>query len=131
MVKFNRFIAALSVVLVASIAMAEPAPKAADLGKLYGLFKKAGFSSLELMETTQQVMISGVAIEVSESFDGNLILKAGVHANSPEIARLTAVDDAQENMLKAVQAGAKFKAICDLTFSSGTHYMSFQRCVFK
>ena len=122
---------AASVMLVASMTMAEPTPKAVDLGKLYGHFEKSGYSSLELMETTKRVLISGVALDVSESFGGNSILKVGVRANSKELARLTAADDAQENKLKAVQVGAKFKAVCDLAFSSGTQYMSFQDCVFK
>jgi hypothetical protein len=130
-VQFKKIIMAASVMLVAPMVMAEPAPKAVDLGKLYGHFEKAGYSSLELMETTKRVLISGVALDVSESFGGNSILKVGVRANSKELARLTAADDAQENKLNAVQVGAKFKAVCDLAFSSGTQYMSFQDCVFK
>lgn len=128
---FKKIIVTASVIFAASMAMAESAPKAVDLSKLYESFEEAGYSSLELMETTQRVLISGVALDVSESFSGNSILKVGVHANSQELARLTAADDAQENKLKALQAGAKFKAVCDLTFSSGTQYMSFQGCVFK
>ena len=58
-------------------------------------------------------------------------MKVGAHANSQELARLTAADDAQENKLKALQAGTKFKAICDLAFSSGAEYMSFSRVCFK
>jgi hypothetical protein len=58
-------------------------------------------------------------------------LKVGVHANSQELERLTSADDAQESKLKALQAGAKFTAICDLAFSSGAQYMSFQGWVFK
>jgi len=58
-------------------------------------------------------------------------LKVGAHANSQELARLAAADDAQENKLRALQAGAKFRAICDLAFSSGSPYMSFQGCFFK
>jgi hypothetical protein len=117
--------------LATSIAMAEPAPKAVDLSKLYGRFEKAGYSSLELMETTKQVLISGVALDVSRSFSNNSILKVGTNANSQELARLTAADDAQENKLKTLQAGAKFRAVCDLAFSSGAPYMSFQGYVFK
>jgi hypothetical protein len=130
-VQFKKNIVTASVILAASIATAESAPKAADLSKLYGRFEKAGYSSLELMETTKRVLISGVALDVSQSFSGNSILKVGVHANSQELARLTAADDAQENKLKALQAGAKFKAVCDLVFSSGAQYMSFQGCIFK
>ena len=59
------------------------------------------------------------------------ILKVSAHANSQELARLTAADETQENKLKALQAGAKFKAVCDLAFSSGAQYMSFEGCVFK
>jgi hypothetical protein len=131
-VQFKKIaVAASSVILAASMATAESAPKAVDLSKLYGRFKKAGHSSLELMETTKRVLISGVALDVSQSFSGNSILKVGAHANSQELARLTAADDAQENKLKVLQAGAKFKAVCDLAFSSGAQYMSFQGCVFK
>jgi hypothetical protein len=130
-VHFKKIIVGGSVMLAASMAMAEPAPKAVDLGKLYGSFQKAGNSSLELMETTKQVLISGVALEVSESFSGGSILKAGVKANSQELARLIAADDVQENKLKALKPGAKFKAVCDLAFSSGTQYMSFEECVIK
>jgi hypothetical protein len=130
-VQFRKIIVAASVILSASMATAESAPKAVDLSKLYGRFEKAGYSSLELMETTKRVLISGVALDVSQSFSGNSILKVGAHANSQELARLTATDDAQENKLKALQAGAKFKAVCDLAFSSGAQYMSFQGCVFK
>lgn len=128
---FKKNIVTASVILAASVAMAQSAPKAVDLSKLYGRFEKAGYSSLELMDTTQRVLISGVALDVSQSLDGNSILKVGVHDNSQELARLTAADDAQENKLKAMQAGAKFKAVCDLAFSSGAQYMSFQGCVFK
>jgi hypothetical protein len=113
------------------MAMAEPAPKAVDLGKLYDRFEKAGYSSLELMGTTKRVLISGVALDVSESFSGNSILKVGVRTKSQELARLTAADDTQENKLKTLQAGAKFKAVCDLAFSSQAQYMSFEGCVFK
>lgn len=127
----KKIIVAASVLFAASMAMAESAPKAVDLSKLYGRFEKAGYSSLELMETTKRILISGVVLDVSQSFSGNSILKVGVHANSQELARLTAADDAQENRLKALQAGAKFKAVCDLTFSSGAQYMSFEGCVFK
>jgi hypothetical protein len=130
-VQFKKITVAATVILAASMAIAESAQKAVDLSKLYGRFEKAGYSSLELMETTKGVLISGVALDVSQSFSGNSILKVGVHADSQELARLTAADDAQENKLKALQAGAKFKAVCDLAFSSGTQYMSFQECVFK
>lgn len=129
--QFKKIIVTASVMLVASMAMAESTPKAVDLSKIYARFEKAGYSSLELMETTQGVLISGVALDVSESFNGNSILKVGVHANSQELARLTAADDAQEKKLMAVPIGAKFKAVCDLAFSSGAQYMSFQECVFK
>lgn len=129
--QFKRIIVTASVIVAASTAIAEPAPKAVDLSKLYGLFEKSGYSSLELMETTKRVLISGVALDVGQSLSGNLILKVGAHANSQELARLTAADDTQENKLKALQAGAKFKAVCDLAFSSGAQYMSFQECVFK
>jgi hypothetical protein len=83
------------------------------------------------METTKRVLISGVVLDVSQSFSSNSILKVGVHANSQELARLTAADETQENKLKTLQAGAKFKAVCDLAFSSGAQYMSFEECVFK
>jgi hypothetical protein len=130
-VHLKKIIVAASIIFTASIATAEPVPKAVDLSKLYGLFEKAGHSSLELMETTKRVLISGITLDVSQSFSGDSILKVGVHANSQELARLTAADDDQENKLKALQPGAKFKAICDLAFSSGTQYMSFEGCVFK
>jgi hypothetical protein len=130
-VLFKKIIVTGSVILAASTAMAESAPKAVDLSKLYGRFEKAGYSSLELMETTRGVLISGVVLDIGQSFSGDSILKVGVSANSQELARLTAADDAQETKLKALQAGAKFKAVCDLAFSSGAQYMSFQECVFK
>lgn len=96
-----------------------------------GVFEKAGYSSLELIETTKGVLISGVILDVSKSFRGNSILKVGIRANSQELARLSAADDAQEEKLNALQPGVKFKAVCDLAFSSGAQYMSFQNCVFK
>jgi hypothetical protein len=129
--QFKKIIVAANVILATSMAMAEPTPKAVDLSKLYGRFAKAGYSSMELMETTKRVLISGVALDVSESLRGDSILKVGAHAGSQELARLTAADDAQENKLKALKAGAKFKAVCDLAFSSGAQYMSFEGCVFK
>jgi hypothetical protein len=129
--KFKKIIMSAIVMLAASSAMAKPASKPIDLSKLYDLFEKAGYSSLELMETTKRVQISGVALDVGQSFDGNLILKVGTNADSREFARLTAADEAQENKLKALRVGAKFKAICNLAFSSGSKYMSFQDCVFK
>jgi len=130
-VHFKKIAVTANIMLAASMAMAEPAPKAVDLGKLYGRFEKAGYSSLELMETTKQVLISGIVLDVTQSFGDNSILKVGTHANSQELARLIAADDAQENKLKALQARAKFKAVCDLAFSSGAQYMSFEECVFK
>lgn len=122
---------AISVLLTASTAMAEPKTKAVDLSNLYERYEKAGHSSLELIETTKQVLISGIVLDVGQSFSGNLILKVGAHANSQELARLAAANDVQENKLRALQAGARFRAICDLAFSSGTLYMSFQECSFK
>ena len=129
--QLKKIIATASVMLAASMAMAESAPKAVDLRKLYRLFEKSGYPSLELMETTKRVLISGVALDVGQSFDDKSILKIGTHADSQGLARLTAADEAQEKKLKALRAGAKFKAICDLAFSSGSKYMSFQDCVFK
>ena len=129
--QLQKIIVTVSVMFAASVTMAGSAPKAVDLNKLYGSFEKSGYSSLELMETTKRVRVSGVALDVSQSFSGSSILKVGVHANSQELARLAAADDAQENKLKALQVGAKFTAVCDLAFSSGTKYMSFQGCVFK
>jgi hypothetical protein len=127
----KKIIVALSVMLASSMTMSEPAPKSVNLSKLYEIFEKAGYSSLELMEATKRVFISGVALDVSESFSDNSILKVGARANSKELARLTAADDVQENKLKSLQPGAKFNAICDLAFSSGAQYMSFEDCVFK
>ena len=128
---FKKITVAASVMLAASMAMAESAPRHVDLSKLYGRFEKAGYSSLDLMVTTKRVLISGVALDVGQSFSGNLILKVGTQVNSQELARLAAADDSEEIKLKALQAGSKFKAVCDLAFSSGTQYMSFQGCVFK
>lgn len=75
------------------------------------------------METTKQVLISGVVLDASQSFSGNSILKVGVHANSQELARLAAADDAQENKLNALKTGAKFKAVCDGLLLRGTIYV--------
>jgi hypothetical protein len=130
-VQYKEIIVAASITLVASMAMAEPAPKPVDLNKLYGNFEKSGYSSIELMESKRHVLISGMILDVSQSFNGNSILKIGVRDNLQELARMTAADDAQENTLKTLQAGDKFKAICDLAFSSGAQYMSFEDCVFK
>jgi len=129
--QIKKIIVTAMVILAAAAATSEPAPKAVDLSKLYDRFKKAGYSSLDFMETTKRVLISGVALDVSQSFSGDSIVKVGAHANSQELARLTAADDAQDNKLKTMQAGAKFEAVCDLAFSSGAQYMSFQGCVFK
>jgi len=132
-VNLKKIIVTASIILGASMAMAEAeaAPKAIELSKLYERFERAGYSSLELLDSTKHVTISGIALDVSQSFSGNSILKVGAHASSQELARLTAANDIQENKLKALQAGAKFKAVCDLAFSSGAQYMSFQGCVFK
>jgi hypothetical protein len=127
----KKCILATSIITLAHIALAEPAAKSIDLNKLYGKFEKSGYSTLELMDTTKQVLISGAVLDISQSFSGSSILKVGVHANSQELARLTAGDDAQENKLKSLKIGSNFKAICDLGFSSGTQYMPFQDCVFK
>ncbi|RYF63343.1 MAG: type 1 glutamine amidotransferase domain-containing protein [Cytophagaceae bacterium] len=96
-----------------------------------GIYEKSGYSSLELTTANRRVLISGIALDVGQSFTGSSILKVFAHANPQELARLTAADDANENKLKSVQAGAKFKAVCDLGFTSGTQYLSFQGCVFK
>lgn len=128
---FKRIIVAAGLVLAASAVMAESAPKAVDLDKLYGRFEKAGYSSLELIDSTKGGLLSGVVLAVGESLDGGSILNVGTQANGRELARLSAADDAQENKLKAMHPGAKVKAICDLAFSSGTKYMAFEGCVFK
>jgi len=128
---FKKISLAASAIFVTSMAIAESAPKIVELRKLYGQFEKAGYSSMDLMESTKRVQISGVALDVSQSFSANSILRVGEQANSQELARLTAADDAQENKLKALRPGARFKAVCDLAFSSGTQYMSFQGCIFK
>jgi len=127
----KQFILAASITTVACIALAEPAPKSIDLDKLYGQFEKSGYSTLELMDTTKQVLVLGTVLDISQSFSGNSILKVGSHANSQELARLTTGDDVQENKLKLLKIGSNFKAICDLGFSSGTQYIPFQDCVFK
>ena len=129
--QFKKIIVAASIMLATSMTMAEPTPKVVDLNELYGRFEKNGYSSLELMKTAKGVLISGVVLDISQSFVGNSILSVGVSADSGELARLTTADDAQEDKIKALQVGAKFKAVCDLALSSGTQYMSFQRCVFK
>jgi hypothetical protein len=89
--KFKIICATASIMLAASMTMAESTPKAADLSKLYGRFEKAGYSSLELMGTTKEVLISGVVLDIEESFSGNSILKVGMRANSQELARLSAL----------------------------------------
>ena len=129
--QFEKIAIAASAILAASIAMAESTPKLFDLNKIYAHYEKAGYLSLELMDSTKRALISGIVLDVSQSLNGNSILKVGTHTNSQELARLTAADDTQEIKLKAFQAGAKFKAVCDLAFSSGTQYMSFQGCIFK
>lgn len=129
--QINKNLVAISLVLAASVAKADTAAKAIDLSKLYEHFEKSGYSSLEIMESTKRVQISGVVLDIGQSFIGNSIVKLGAHPNSQELARLAAADDVQEKKIKSLQAGAKLKAICDLAFSSGTQYMSFQRCVFK
>jgi len=127
----KQFISAASITTVACIALAEPAPKSIDLNKLYSQFEKSDYSTLELMDTTKQVLVSGAVLDISQSISGSSILKIGTHANSQELARLTTGDDVQENKLKLLKIGSNFKAICDLEFSSGTQYIPFQDCVFK
>lgn len=128
---FKQCISAASITAVTCIAIAEPAPKSIDLNKLYGQFEKSGYSTLELLNTTKQVLVSGTVLDISQSFSGNSILKAGTHADSQELARLTTGDDAQENKMKLLKIGSNFKAICNIGFSSGTQYIPFQDCVFK
>jgi len=128
---FKQCIFAASITTVACIAFSEPAPKSIDLNKLYGQFEKSGYSTLELMDTTKKVLVSGTVLDISQSFSGSFILKAGTHADSQELARLTTGNDAQENKLKLLKIGSNFKAVCDLGFSSGTQYIPFQDCVFK
>lgn len=130
-VQSKKIIVTASIILASSMAIAESAPKSIDLSEFYERFEKDGYSSLELMQTTKRVLISGITLGIGQSFNGNSILKVGAHANSQELARLTAIDSAQENKLKTLQAGARFKAVCDLAFSSGAQYLSFQGCVFK
>ena len=128
---FKQCISAASITAVTCIAIAEPAPKSIDLNKLYGQFEKSGYSTLELLNTTKQVLVSGTVLDISQSFSGGSILKAGTHADSQELARLTTGDDAQENKMKLLKIGSNFKAICNIGFSSGTQYIPFQDCVFK
>ena len=65
----KKIMVAASVMLAAFTAMAEPAVKAVDLIKLHGRFESAGYSSLDLMDTTKRVQISGVVLDVSQSLD--------------------------------------------------------------
>lgn len=129
--QLKKIILTASTVLASSVAMAESVPKTADLNKLYIRFEKAGYSSLDLMDSTKRVQISGVVLDAGQSLIGNSILKVGVNPGAQELARRAAADDASEIKLRALQPGAKFKAVCDLAFSSGTTYLSFQECVFK
>jgi hypothetical protein len=57
--------------------------------------------------------------------------EAHLPPNSQELARLTAANDAHKNKLTTLQADAKFKAVGNLAFTSGTKYMSLQGCGFK
>lgn len=127
----KKIIMATCVILLASIETAESAPKSVDLRNLYERFEKAGYSSLDLMDKTKRVTITGVTLDIGQSFVGDSILKVGTLANSKELARLAPADNAQDNKLRALEIGGKFSAVCDLGFSSGTQYMSFQGCVFK
>lgn len=129
--QLKYIIVAVSAAIATSAAIAESAPKTVDLSKIYGHYERAGYSSLEIMETTKHVLISGVVLNTGQSLIGNSILKVGAHANAKELARLTSANDTQENKLNSLQPGARFKASCDLAFSSGTQYMSFQNCYFK
>jgi hypothetical protein len=61
----KKCILATSIITLAHIALAEPAPKSIDLNKLYGKFEKSGYSTLELMDTTKQVLISGAVLDIS------------------------------------------------------------------
>jgi hypothetical protein len=128
---FRKTGAVASLILISSFAMAESAQRTADLSKLYGIYEKSGYSSLELTKANNRVLISGIALEVGDSFTGNSILKVGARANSQELARLTAADEMNENKLRSFQTGAKINAVCDLGFTSGTQYLSFQECIFK
>jgi hypothetical protein len=130
-VAFKKIIMTASVIFTASMTMAEPAQKATDLNELYELFEKSGYSSLELMETTKRVFISGIALNITQSFSGNSILEVSAHTDSKKLARLTAANDAQEKKLTSFRSGAEFKAVCDLAFSSGSQYISFTECIFK
>lgn len=128
---FKGIIVTSSIISFTSLAVAEPPTKAIDLKRLYASYEKSGYSSLELIESTKNVLISGVVLDVTQSFKGNSILKVGVRTDTRELARLAAADDSQETKLKALQVGDTFNAVCDLAFTSGAQYMSFQECVFK
>lgn len=128
---FKKISVVASLILVSSIAVAESTQKTVDLRKLYGIYEKSGYSSLELTKENSRVLISGIALDIGQSITGNSILKVSAHANSQELARLAAADDINENKLKSFQAGAKFRAVCDLGFTSGTQYLSFRECIFK
>ncbi len=65
------------VILAVSMATAQAAPTIIYSAKLYEHFEKAGFSSLELMDSARTVSISGIALNVGQSFSGKSILYAG------------------------------------------------------
>lgn len=73
---------AAGAILAASTAMADSAPKPFDLNKIYAHYEKAGHSSLELMDSTKRALISGIVLDVNQSFNGNSILKVNKNSNS-------------------------------------------------
>lgn len=97
---FKKIIVTSSIISLTSLAVAEPPTKAIDLKKLYAFYEKSGYSSLELIESTKSVLISGVVLDVTQSFAGNSILKVSVRADTRELARLAAADDSQETKLR-------------------------------
>ena len=52
-------------------------------------------------------------------------------AASAIFAASIAMAESAPKAVDSLQTGVKFKAVCDLAFSSGAQYMSFQGCVFK
>ncbi|WP_414439173.1 hypothetical protein AB4851_13430 [Burkholderia sp. 22PA0099] len=133
--------ASAGAVLAASCMLAASAAQAAGLDihdarlqDLYARYAQADYEVDDLPEfgDGKHVRFDGVVVEHAEGLDGGNIFVAGDPAKPTEaVARLGAFDDATDAQMKALPVGKRFKAICVLQATSGTHYLALTDCVVK
>ncbi|WP_266158698.1 hypothetical protein [Dyella silvatica] len=125
------FVALLLFSASASVAAGIAKPKAMDLSTLYKSFTDKGSSTSDMPEYEQEILVSGVVLNQSESLTGDALMSAGSAQSDDELARITPADEKEGAKMKALAVGSAFQAVCVVGFASGSAYIPLTDCVFK